>query len=101
MTQPPKYARQYLVKDNCLFETRNSKQGDYTKKLCNFVPGAIREIMKDDGMRISIQQLSPKRNGSRHRNYSSKMPDPLTATVQRTGIPDCLPVVTVVIPLCP
>ena len=21
MTQPPKYAQQYLVKDNCLFET--------------------------------------------------------------------------------
>ena len=50
MTQPPKYARQYFVKDNCLFETGNSKQGDYTKKLCNFVPGAIREIMKDDGI---------------------------------------------------
>ena len=50
MTQPPKYAPQYFVKDNCLFETGNSKQGDYTKKLCNFVPGAIGEIIKDDGV---------------------------------------------------
>ena len=50
MTQPPKYAQQYFVKDNCLFETGNSRQGDYTKKLCNFVPGAIREIIKDDGV---------------------------------------------------
>ena len=50
MTQPPKYARQYFVKDNCLFEIGNNKQGSYTKKLCNFVPGATREIMKDDGI---------------------------------------------------
>ena len=50
MTQPPKYAQQYFVKDNCLFESGNSKQGDYTKKLCNFVPGANREIIKDDGI---------------------------------------------------
>ena len=50
MTQPPKYAQQYFVKDNCLFETGNNKQGDYTKKLCNFVPGANREIIKDDGI---------------------------------------------------
>ena len=50
MTQPPKYARQYFVKDNCLFETRDNKQGSYTRKLCNFAPGAIREIMKDDGV---------------------------------------------------
>ena len=50
MTHPPKYAPQYFVKDNCLFETGNNKQGSYTKKLCNFAPGAIREIMKDDGI---------------------------------------------------
>ena len=50
MTQPPKYAQQYFVKDNCLFESGNNKQGSYTKKLCNFVPGATREIMKDDGI---------------------------------------------------
>ena len=50
MTQPPKYAQQYFVKDNCLFESGNSKQGNYTKKLCNFVPGANREIIKDDGI---------------------------------------------------
>ena len=50
MTQPPKYAQQYFVKDNCLFETGNNKQGSYTKKLCNFAPGAIREIIKDDGI---------------------------------------------------
>ena len=50
MTQPPKYAQQYFVKDNCLFEIGNNKQGSYTKKLCNFVPGATREIMKDDGI---------------------------------------------------
>ena len=50
MTQPPKYAQQYFVKDNCLFESGNSRQGDYTKKLCNFVPGATREIIKDDGI---------------------------------------------------
>lgn len=50
MTHPPKYAQQYFVKDNCLFETGNNKQGAYTKKLCNFAPGAIREIMRDDGI---------------------------------------------------
>ena len=50
MTQPPKYAQQYFVKDNCLFESGDSKQGSYTKKLCNFAPGAIREIIKDDGI---------------------------------------------------
>ena len=50
MTHPPKYAPQYFVKDNCLFETGSNKQGSYTKKLCNFAPGAIREIMKDDGI---------------------------------------------------
>ena len=38
MTHPPKYAPQYFVKDNCLFETGNNKQGSYTKKLCNFAP---------------------------------------------------------------
>ena len=50
MTQPPKYAPQYFVKDNCLFESGDSKQGSYTKKLCNFAPGATREIIKDDGI---------------------------------------------------
>ena len=50
MTQPSKYAPQYFVKDNCLFESGNNKQGSYTKKLCNFAPGANREIIKDDGI---------------------------------------------------
>ena len=50
MTHPPKYAPQYFVKGNCLFESGDNKQGSYTKKLCNFAPGAIREIIKDDGI---------------------------------------------------
>lgn len=50
MAQPPKYAPRYFVRDNCLYETGINKQGAYETKLCNFAPGATREIMMDDGV---------------------------------------------------
>ncbi len=50
MTQPPQYAPQYFVKDNCLYETGFNKQGAFTRKLCNLAPAVLREITKDDGV---------------------------------------------------
>ena len=49
MTQP-KYAPAYKVVDGCLLETRNSKQGSYVRKLCNFAPWIVSEITLNDGV---------------------------------------------------
>lgn len=53
MTQPPKYAPRYFVKDNCLYETGNNKQGAYERMLCNFAPQALGEIIEDDGANLT------------------------------------------------
>lgn len=50
MAQPPQYAPQYFVKDNCLYETGFNKQGAFTRKLCNLAPAVLRELTKDDGV---------------------------------------------------
>ncbi len=50
MTQPPQYAPQYFVKDNCLYETGVNRQGAFTKKLCNLAPAVLCEITMDDGV---------------------------------------------------
>ncbi len=50
MTQPPQYAPQYFVKDNCLYETGANKQGAFTRKLCNLAPAVLCEITMDDGL---------------------------------------------------
>ena len=49
MTEEPNYAQQYKIVDHCLLETRNSKQGPYDRKLCNFTPWIVSEITLDDG----------------------------------------------------
>ena len=46
----PLYAPNYKVIGNCLFEIKNSKQGPYDKKLCNFTPWLVSEITVDDGV---------------------------------------------------
>ena len=40
----PTYAPSYKVIDHCLLETKNSKQGPYDKKLCNFIPWITSEV---------------------------------------------------------
>ena len=45
----PTYAQNYKVIDNCLLETKNSKQGPYDRKLCNFTPWITSEVMLDNG----------------------------------------------------
>ncbi len=52
MTQrnKPLYAPNYKVIGNCLYEIKNSKQGPYDKKLCNFTPWLVSEITVDDGV---------------------------------------------------
>lgn len=44
------YAPNYKVMGNCLYEIKNSKQGPYDKKLCNFTPWLVSEITMDDGV---------------------------------------------------
>ena len=46
---PPTYAPSYKVIDHCLLETKNSKQGPYDRKLCNFMPWITSEVTLDDG----------------------------------------------------
>ena len=46
----PIYALAYRVVDGCLLETRNSKQGSYERKLCNFAPWIVSEITLNDGV---------------------------------------------------
>lgn len=50
MIQPPQYAPQYFVKDNCLYKTGVNRQGAFTKKLCNLAPAVLCEITMDDGV---------------------------------------------------
>lgn len=49
-TDTPTYAQNYKVVDHCLVEVRNSKQGPYDRKLCNFTPWIVSEVTLDDGM---------------------------------------------------
>jgi len=49
LTQPPKYAQKYHVKDNCLYETIPGKNSSTLRKLCNLVPEIVCEITVDDG----------------------------------------------------
>ncbi len=49
MTEKPIYAPNYKIVGNCLLEIRNSKQGPYDRKLCNFLPWIVSEITLDDG----------------------------------------------------
>lgn len=44
------YAPNYKVIGNCLYEIKNSKQGPYDKKLCNFTPWLVSEVTVDDGV---------------------------------------------------
>lgn len=55
MTQrsKPLYAPNYKVIGNCLYEIKNSKQGPYDKKLCNFTPWLVSEITVDDGVKTT------------------------------------------------
>ncbi len=50
MTDKPIYAPNYKIVGNCLLEIRNSKQGPYDRKLCNFLPWIVSEITLDDGV---------------------------------------------------
>ena len=51
----PIYAPAYRVVDGCLLETRNSKQGSYERKLCNFAPWIVSEITLDDGVETTTR----------------------------------------------
>ena len=55
MTEAPNYAQQYKIVDHCLLETRNSKQGPYDRKLCNFTPWIVTEITRDDGVETTTR----------------------------------------------
>ena len=55
MTEEPNYAQQYKIVDHCLLETRNSKQGPYDRKLCNFTPWIVTEITRDDGVETTTR----------------------------------------------
>jgi len=44
------YAPKFAVKDNCLYERKDSKNGPYDRKLCNFAPWLVSEITVDDGV---------------------------------------------------
>lgn len=60
MTEPkneslPTYAPSYKVIDHCLLETKNSKQGPYDKKLCNFMPWITSEVTLDDGAQTTTR----------------------------------------------
>ena len=46
----PIYAPAYRVVDGCLLETRNSRNGPYERKLCNFAPWIVSEITLNDGV---------------------------------------------------
>lgn len=51
----PTYAPSYKVIDHCLLETKNSKQGPYDKKLCNFMPWITSEVTLDDGAQTTTR----------------------------------------------
>ena len=51
----PTYAPSYKVIDHCLLETKNSKQGPYDKKLCNFMPWITSEVTQDDGAQTTTR----------------------------------------------
>ncbi len=55
MTEEPNYAQQYKIVDHCLLETKNSKQGPYDRKLCNFTPWIVTEITRDDGVETTTR----------------------------------------------
>lgn len=55
MTDKPIYAPNYKIAGNCLLETRNSKQGPYDRKLCNFLPWIVSEITLDDGVETTTR----------------------------------------------
>ena len=55
MTEEPNYAQQFKIVDHCLLETRNSKQGPYDRKLCNFTPWITTEITRDDGVETTTR----------------------------------------------
>ena len=46
----PIYAPTYRVVDGYLLETRNSRNGPYERKLCNFAPWIVSEITLNDGV---------------------------------------------------
>lgn len=52
---PPIYAPQYTVIHNCLYEIRSNRQGTYERKLCNFTPRLVSEILVDDGLETSTR----------------------------------------------
>ncbi|MGN0998783.1 MAG: hypothetical protein ACI4PO_04450 [Faecousia sp.] len=54
-TDTPTYAQNYKVIDHCLVEVRNSKQGPYDRKLCNFTPWIVSEVTLDDGMETTTR----------------------------------------------
>lgn len=49
------YAPNYKIKDGCLCEIKHNKQGKFDKKLCNFTPWLLSEIMVDDGVATSTR----------------------------------------------
>ncbi len=55
MTEKPIYAPNYKIVGNCLLEIRNSKQGSYDRKLCNFLPWIVSEITLDDGVETTTR----------------------------------------------
>ena len=51
----PTYAPSYKVIDHCLLEIKNSKQGPYDRKLCNFMPWITSEVTLDDGAQTTTR----------------------------------------------
>ena len=51
----PIYAPAYRVVDGRLLETRNSRNGPYERKLCNFAPWIVSEITLDDGVETTTR----------------------------------------------
>ena len=51
----PTYAPSYKVIGHCLLETKNSKQGPYDRKLCNFMPWITSEVTLDDGAQTTTR----------------------------------------------
>ena len=39
-----------MVKNNCLYDVRTNRQGSNERKLCNFVPWIVSQILEDDGV---------------------------------------------------
>lgn len=49
------YAENYKIKDGCLYEIKYTKQGEYDKKLCNFISWIVNEITVDDGVETTTR----------------------------------------------